>query len=137
MKRISILILIIFSISSTVAFSQSRHEKVISAKTNFVSKEMGLTDEERESFTPLYKEYCKKKAAAKKVYRSNFKSNKESSTDVKSADAILDSEQAIIDLERKYIHEFEAIIPESKVAKLFIAEKKFRKMLMKRVKSHK
>lgn len=134
MEKLVIILVFIFSIT-TDSFSQNgaRHEKVINARAEYVSKEMGLSSEEKENFIPLYKEYSRKKAQAKRAYRQNFKSNQKS-IQARSADEILDSEQAIIDLERQYINEFESVAAESKVAKLFMAEKKFKKMLMKRIK---
>ena len=52
------------------------------------------------------------------------------------ADCQLQKEQALLDLKKEYHTKFKTVLPDQKVAKLYLAEWEFKMMLMKRMRGH-
>ncbi len=115
----------------------SKRDRLEALKVAYLTKELSLTPEEAQSFWPLYNEMTEKMGETKKQRRENRLStkrdhNKMSDADLsKAVDRELELEQQELDLKKKYTEQFKKILPIRKVAKLHVAEKGFRKELLK------
>lgn len=137
--------LFIALIASLFAFNSFAHdnfqkgreewkEKIMSEKIAFFTTEIGITPEEGQVFWPVYNEVNKEKdEAMHKVFR-NYKALAEaieggrSEKEIKPLlDAYLKSLEAQREVENKAADKYMKALPVEKVAKLYIAEEKFRR----------
>lgn len=142
LKALTISLLII----SNISFGQNQSnpkkervkEKIESTKIAYLTQCLQLTPQEAQLFWPIYNEYIQKR---NQIIKNNTTKPKdlnkpiEEMTD-KEIDAMVDGEliqeQMLLDLKKEYIEKFKAILPIKKVAKLFSAEKDFKKILIKK-----
>ncbi|OFX68915.1 MAG: hypothetical protein A2X12_05225 [Bacteroidetes bacterium GWE2_29_8] len=145
MKKINLLIFV-FVIISFQTFSQNRfgaklHEKseyIESKKIAFITKELELTSTEAQVFWPIYNEFENKKQLIHQDNKCKKICNSIGSIDAltdKEAEQIADNDiivsQKMLELRKEYHQKYKSAIPIKKVAKLYIAEKKFRQILLK------
>ncbi len=115
----------------------SKRDRLEALKVAYLTKELSLTPEEAQAFWPLYNEMTQQMGETRKQRRENRMSTKRnhkemSDTDLsKAVDLELELEQQQLDLKKKYNEQFKKILPIRKVAKLYVAEKGFRKELLK------
>jgi hypothetical protein len=115
----------------------SKRERLEALKVAYLTKELDLTPEEAQQFWPLYNEMNEKTRELRKKQRQNrvdTRKNFSSMTDTELSSAIqleLELEQEQLDLKKEYNQRFQKAIPIKKVAKLYAAEKGFRKELLK------
>lgn len=122
MKRYILLILIwLGGISLTHAQDdyRGRSEKIQALKIAFITQRLNLTSAEAEKLWPVYDQY---EGEIRKLY-----SNKN--------DDVLKNEQKLLDIRKKYKPAFEKILGPQRLNQLFIAEKDFRDVLIKRLKN--
>lgn len=105
----------------------AQDDNIADIRKEFITKELQLTLSEAEAFFPVYTEYIQKKKERRKSLRSELKGSE------KSVDKIIDIEQDLIDLQREYLEKFRKILPEKKVVQLLEAEKKFKTMMVQRL----
>lgn len=122
------LILILSLIFCGVNIQAQDDNKIAGLRKEFLTKELALTSSEADAFFPVYNEYIQKKRDARRSIRSE-----RTSTD-NSVDKIIDLEQDLIDLQREYLEKFRKILPEKKIVQLLEAEKKFKTMMVQRLK---
>lgn len=113
-----------------------RENRVKAWKVSFITTELNLTPEEAEKFWPVYNQFEGEMKAVQK------KKNKEVVEKQKQLDILSDEEvkalirtnlkleSEILQIKNKYNGEFEKVLPIRKVAKLYIAEHKFKMMLI-------
>lgn len=142
MKRNILLLLISFFALSVFAQQRQRpsFEDFQKMKLDFIVKEMGLSSNEIDKFSPIYKEMSKERVALYAKYRENNRikravHNGEQVADttmqrVSRDDAQLQVEDA--QLELKYQQKFEEILSPQQVIKWREAEQKFRDDIMSR-----
>lgn len=107
--------------------------KIEHFKKDFITKELELTPQEADAFFPIYNEYSSRRKEARRSLRQEMKSlNNEASGG--SIDKLMDKEQNMIDLQKEYLDKFRKVIPEKKVIKLIEVEKKFKMMLLQKLK---
>ncbi len=123
------------------SFAQNNHkggqdwqEKIRSEKIAFLTSEMDLTPAEAEKFWPEYNEVQKDRNAKMeelfKNYRAlvgSLKSNKSESEYDALLQAYLKAEAETHTHEKEYVERFRKILPAEKVVKLYVAEEKFRR----------
>lgn len=115
----------------------SKRERLEALKVAYLTKELDLTPEEAQQFWPIYNELNEKTRELRKEQRKNrvdTRSNFGSMTDAELSSAIqleLELEQQQLNLKKEYNQRFQKAIPIKKVAKLYAAEKGFRKELLK------
>jgi hypothetical protein len=122
MKRIIITFLL--SLLLLAAFAQ-KGEKIESLKVAFISEKLNLDATTAQKFWPVYNQYDDE---MKNLIQQRRQQNK----DERSVDDILDQEQHALDIKKKYANQFSKILSAQQVNQLFVSEKEFRKMIMKR-----
>ncbi|MBS4063340.1 MAG: hypothetical protein KGZ74_02215 [Chitinophagaceae bacterium] len=121
--------LIVFSFIFLAANAQEQQpdpkteEKIQAMEVGYISQKLNLTTEEAQKFWPIYNDYKKDINQALRTFRNT-----------PDAD-VLDRDQKIIDIRKKYRDRFIGIIGQPRVNTFFRAEGDFRKALMNRLKS--
>jgi hypothetical protein len=147
-KLILVIFTIIFSINSVYSQAGIKRkeikDKIEAQKIAFITKELNLTTQEAQQFWPVYNEYAEKneeilKSMGKKNIETKFIDLEEISDKeaLEIADEQIVSAQKLLDLRKKYHIEFKKILPPKKLLKLYIAEKEFKRFLLKEIKDRK
>ena len=126
MKHILIsLICLVIQFVTYNALAQNRQGKVESIKVAYLSEKLNLDPKTAERFWPVYNQYDDEMRHVKQdLKRAN---------DNRTADEILDQEQRVIDIKRKYGTQFLKVISNEQLGQLFQSEKEFNHMLLRRM----
>ena len=89
-------------------------------KVAFISRELELTPDEAQKFWPIYNEY-----------------SKELRTIVSDDQDVLDRDEKVLNLRKRYRDQFTKVIGEQRMNKLYNAEGKFRQILIKSMRNQK
>lgn len=120
---------------------QKRHEKIKAMKVAYITTKLELTSGEAEKFWPVYNEFSKKTHEQESIRRKKMKENKGKELSDKEINELIklnfDTEQKVLDLKRAYDSKFKAVLSVKKVGKLYIAEKEFKREMLKKMKEHK
>jgi len=117
---------------------QKKREMLQSHKVAYITQKLDLTPEEAEKFWPVYNKMNKEVESTHKAYRAKMKAAKEQEkelTDKQIEDLINEgfaNEQKVLDIRKQYNDEIKKAIPIQKVAKLYRAERTFKKEMLKR-----
>lgn len=145
MKKLIILSVAVL-LSSISVTSQARQawendwkEKLQSEKIAFLTMEMDITPQEAQVFWPVYNQVEKEKDAAlqeaiktHKALAAAVESN--NSTQIATClDNYIKAQEKLRDLESKAAEEYRKALPVEKVAKLYIAEEKFRRQHIRKL----
>ena len=126
-------------LSITNVDAQSKKEgwqdKMKSEKIGFITVELNLTPEEAQVFWPVYNEIANKKAELQKQVRESYKAllkalHEEDATDQeinKLLDNYLAAKQAVQEACKGDVAKYRKVLTAKKVAKLYVAEEKFRR----------
>ncbi|MBN9349769.1 MAG: hypothetical protein J0H55_03715 [Chitinophagaceae bacterium] len=109
---------LVFGIQSMSA--QDRDKKIEALKIAFLTEKLQLSPSEAKEFWPVYNNYQKEV--------QNLRS------DARGGD-VLENEQKLLDIRKKYKPSFEKILGAPKVNTLYNSEKEFRNILIKRLKN--
>jgi hypothetical protein len=120
MKKYLLTLFTIFIFLLANAQNGQRIEKIQALKIAFITQRLDLTSAEAEKFWPLYNEYERE---INNLRMSN-----------KNGD-VLDNEQKLLNIKKKYSPSFEKVLGPQKLNKFFNAEKEFRNVLIKRLKT--
>ncbi len=96
-----------------------RQEKIQALKIAFITQKLKLTPAEAEKFWPVYNQYN----SEIKTLRINNRGGD-----------VLENEQKLLDIRKKYKPAFENILGPQRLNDLFNAESEFRNVLIKRLK---
>ena len=131
--------------SAISAFAEERFqdnwkEKIMSEKIAFLTMEMGITPDEAQIFWPVYNQVDKERdEAIRNVFRSYKavedavaagKGEKELN---KLLDEYLVALKAQGEVEQKAYKEYAKVLPVEKLAKLYVAEEKFRRQHIRKL----
>ena len=131
--------------SAISAFAEERFqdnwkEKIMSENIAFLTMEMGITPEEAQVFWPVYNQVDKERDEA---IRSVFRSYKAVEDAVaagkgeKELNKLLDEYLAALkaqgEVEQKAYKEYAKVLPVEKLAKLYVAEEKFRRQHIRKL----
>lgn len=112
-------------------------EKIKSEKVAFLTNEMNLTADEAQAFWPVYdKCYIAKEKAQRNVMKAYkalglaVKENKDTGARLDEYIGSLESQEG---LNAEHAAQFKAVLPVEKVAKLYLAEEKFRREQLHRL----
>lgn len=97
------------------------NSKIEALKIAFISKKLDLTPDEAQKFWPVYNQY--------------FKEMRQLIKDRKGNDDVIDEEQKVIDIRKKYKEQFIRVIGQPRMNNLFHAERDFRRILINRIKN--
>jgi len=122
-KMKTLLFILTFTIVIGTAYAQEdindlpekKQQNIEALKVAFITKELDLTPEEAQKFWPVYNQYSKEMA-------STFKQN---------TDNVLDRDEKVLNLRKRYKDQFSRVLGEQRVNKMFGAEGKFRNILIK------
>lgn len=126
-------------------FAQPGHEemkeRIKAEKVAFITQELELTSKEAQTFWPLYNEYeAKIDALRKKIHASKRKlkdyktlSEKEQK---EKLNAIFKYEEEEAALKKEYFAKFDKILSTQKAVGVFVAEEKFKRHLLHKLKEH-
>lgn len=120
-KYLLIALSILLSISSVKAQERNgqRAEKIQALKIAFITQKLKLTSAEAEKFWPVYNQYENEI----KDLRANNNGD------------VMENEQKLLDIRKKYKPSFEKILGPQRLNDLFNAERDFRNVLIKRLKN--
>jgi hypothetical protein len=147
MKNTLILLLVLSGVGH-VAFAQpdddpkqSKAEYIKAQKIAFISTELALTPEEAEKFWPIYNEYDAKMDEIRKErkgYMKELKTINELSADraYELTELILNTDTKEAALRKEYLSKFAEVLDKKKAAKVFYAEEKFKRELLKEIRDH-
>lgn len=131
--------------SAISAFAEERFqdnwkEKIMSEKIAFLTMEMGITPEEAQVFWPVYNQVDKERdEAIRNVFRS-YKAVEDAvaaGKGEKELNKLLDEYLAALkaqgEVEQKAYKEYAKVLPAEKLAKLYVAEEKFRRQHIRKL----
>ena len=118
-------------------------EKMKSEKIAFLTLEVGLTPEEAQLFWPVYNQVEKEKDEALmnvlKTYRDLLKVTEEGKTGKDLANALdkyIEAQQKLREIENGVASKYKSVLSVEKVAKLYVAEEKFRRNHIRNMKGN-
>ena len=125
MKKYLLILLVVFG-SISIAKSQDeigpRAEKIQALKIAFITQKLQLTSAEAEKFWPVYNQY----------------ENEIKDLRVNNRDGdVLDNEEKLLNIRKKYKPSFEKILGTQKLNQLFNVERDFRNVLIRQLKNRK
>lgn len=117
---------------------QDKQEYIRTQKIAFISTELALTTEEAEKFWPIYNEYEAKIEEIRKErrgYSKELKTINDLSDDkaYELTEKILDCDTKEAALRKEYLAKFAEVLGKKKAAKVFYAEEKFKRELLKEI----
>lgn len=118
-------------------------EKLQSVKIAFLTAEIGLTPTEAQNFWPIYNSVSEE---LDKAMRSTFHSymelekalneNKSDKEVSKCLERYLDALSSQDEIRSDSVEKYRKILPDTKIAKIFVAEEKFRRQQIRRMQQH-
>ena len=94
--------------------SDKKQQDIEALKVAFISKELELTPDEAQKFWPLYNQY-----------------SKELKTTIKYDVDVLDRDEKVLNLRKRYKDQFSKILGQQRMNRIFNAEGRFRQLLIK------
>lgn len=123
MKKYLLILLVMFG-SISVAKSQNnpgpQAERIQALKIAFITQKLQLTSAEAERFWPVYNQY-------ENEIRDLRENNRNGD--------VLDNEEKLLNIRKKYRSAFEQTLGPGKLNELFNAEREFRNVLIRRLKT--
>lgn len=143
MKKI---LLIVLSLASFVSFGQreskreAHHEKIDAMRVAYITKEADLTAEEAQVFWPLYNELTDKirtlEKEDRKAHSEEMKAENRSEKEVEEGiQAHFKREAQKLEIQKEYHEKLKKVLSVSKIEKVYIAEFKFKRKLMREYKN--
>lgn len=115
-------------------------ERMMSEKIAFFTSELDLTPEEAQAFWPLYNKISKEKMESQKAMMTSYhtllkalETGSDKEID-KLLDAYLEAKQAHNESAKDEATKYRKVLPGKKVAKLYVAEEKFRRQHIRNMK---
>lgn len=109
--------------------------KIKSEKIGFITAELNLTPEEAQVFWPVYNKIAAEKSELQKKVKESYgallKAMKEDTASEQEINKLLDNylaaKQAVQDAGKQDAQKYRKVLPGKKVAKLYVAEEKYRR----------
>lgn len=123
------LIMILFFSCGTMLYAQEKpdnkeQEKIQALEIAFISRKLNLNENEAQRFWPVYNEYKRDVRQVMLTQRNNPKRD------------VLDNEQMLIDVRKKYKERFSGVVGQPRMNKFFEAEREFRVVLLNQLKNN-
>ena len=136
-KILMIMFLCPILVLAQTPISKKKMEQIESQKIAFLTKELELTPKEAQQFWPIYNRYAKAKKENREVKYTNIKGIDLQSMSEEDAKASLDAhhkaKEIEIAIDSEYFNHFTNIIGYKRAIDLLLAEEKFKKELLKRI----
>ncbi len=133
--------IIILLLSVTNSFGQGRPlQRIHAAKMAYMADRMQLSEAQASKFGPIYRDYEKDLRDIRQPYIKKYKLGKtgeEAATARQYVENDLDYQQQVIEVKRKYNDRFLKVLSQRQLGDMYIAEREFRQMLMKRLNQRK
>lgn len=94
--------------------AEKKQQDIEALKVAFISKELELTPDEAQKFWPVYNQY-----------------SKELKTIIKEDEDIIDRDEKVLNLRKKYRDQFTKVLGQQRMNRIFNAEGKFRQLLIR------
>ena len=132
----------LFSMSAIAQPKENWKERIQSEKIAFITLELDLTPEEAQVFWPVYNQIENRKGESQKAVMTSYKAllealKSETATEKeinKLLDEYLAAKLAQKDSSKDDAAKFRKVLPGKKVAKLYVAEEKFRRNHLRNMK---
>lgn len=137
MKRVSIILILLFS--TIAGFSQSKKgmQKIDAARIALITERLGLSPDQAEKFWPVYREYNMERKEIRQEFRKARQGvDMQTLTEDQSKQLVqkgMEMKQKELNLEKEYSHRLTEVISTQQLFKLKNAEKDFQQMLLKRI----
>lgn len=122
------------AINASAQKNEDWKQKIMQEKIAFFTTEMDLTQEEAQNFWPVYNQFCKEEHEAQKLIMTTYKDLNEAIESGKSEKEIsaclnryLKAREEKRDLSTAAAGRFKKVLSDEKVARLYIAEEKFKR----------
>lgn len=109
-------------------------ERIMSEKIAFLTMELNITPEEAQAFWPVYNVVNQELDQARAEIMKSFKELKEATEAGKSAkelsqllDKHIQAKSRMDEIDNSTLESFKKVLPMEKIAKLYVAEEKFRR----------
>ena len=126
--------------SANASIADDWKEKLMAEKIAFLTLEVGLTPEEAQAFWPVYNQVEKEKDEAMFNVIRTYKEMNKAIEEKKSANEIsalldkyLEAQKKVNEVENSIAAKYKAVLPLEKVAKLYVAEEKFRRLQIRKL----
>ena len=144
-KKLTLLTLTL--LATSVVFGQPNKgkrpskEKVKAMKVGYITQKLDLTSKEAQSFWPIYNEFDGKMEnihkSIRKMHKQGTSIDEMTDTEVeKMVNAHTELRQKELNIHKEYHAKFKAVLPIKKVAKLYKADKDFKRDLLRKIKNH-
>lgn len=117
------LVLPIISMAQPPANDPRQQERVQALEIAFISRKLELTPDEAQKFWPIYNDYKRDIRQIMMAQRNNPDRD------------LIDMEQKIVDVRKKYKERFVGCIGQPRMNKLFSSEREFRGVLMNQLRN--
>lgn len=142
MKQLLIILLVSVGLSSIAqkgGNNRDREEQIQAQKVAFISSVLNLSPKEAEVFWPVYNEYDAKIEETRKAGRKLHKELR--NMDEMSAEEAYSKTEELFAIDKKenairteYLGKFAQVLDKKKAAKVFLAEERFKRELLKKIK---
>jgi hypothetical protein len=135
-------VLMLFSVTLASARSGIKEDKIKAKKVAFFTQKLNLNSDEAEVFWPVYNEYQEQREnlfEQRKEIHDQFArglhkmSNKDVDESLDKLVAISKDEAALLET---YVVKFKNILPDKKVAQLFVVEEDYKRFLLQQIRNN-
>ncbi|MTI26749.1 hypothetical protein [Fulvivirga kasyanovii] len=137
MKKIIMVLLLVFSGTLLMAQSKEALEKIESARIALITERLELTPEQAEKFWPLYREYSEKRKELRQEFMDARQSvDRKDMTEEESKMLLnkgLELKERQLNIDRTYAERLTRVISTQQLLQLRKAEDDFRRMLLERL----
>ena len=135
-------VLMLFSVTLASARSGIKEDKIKAKKVAFFTQKLNLNSDEAEVFWPVYNEYQEQRESLfeqRKTIHDQFARSlhKMSTKEVdESLDKLMEISKDEAALLETYVAKFKNILPDKKVAQLFVVEEDYKRFLLQQIRNN-
>lgn len=131
-KNISIILFLLATANIYAQPANKHKEKIKVFKVGFITNQLDLSDKEAQAFWPIYNQYEKDR---KKLRKNRIKkSDVETMSDQQLSSLLremIEKQEQVVALRSQLIEQLKPILPLKKIVKLQIAERQFKKEILR------
>ncbi len=130
----------LLTVSSSLMAQKDQGKAAIEKRINaqrvaYITNELDLQENEAEKFWPMYKQFRKEMKTVRKEFRKERNIDEMTNEEAEAfLEKTLARDEEEIAIKRKYNVLFKTVLPVKKVVKLHIAERSFKKEMLKKIK---